>query len=188
MTPQGTLQRRIEHVVTIPYPITLHKVGPFPPFSSDCPFPSKALNDLNLTFPLPAVDWTPEDGYPHDAPADGFPWRPKGNIVIFTYKTMECIFVWLMYCVVTGIGTHHGLTLVLDANIEEYYCASTKSAGFKVKVTSESMSRLYLLKTYYFIIYLHHIIILLHQSAKKNRWCSYRGYHFEITIEGVQTE
>lgn len=31
-----------------------------------------------------------------------------------------------------GIGTHHGLTLVLDANIEEYYCASTSSPGFKV--------------------------------------------------------
>ncbi|XP_075983418.1 pickpocket protein 28-like [Anticarsia gemmatalis] len=68
----------------------------------------KSLNDLNLTFPLPAVDWTPEDGYPPDAPADGFPWRPR------------------------GIGTNHGLTLVLDANIAEYYCASTKSAGFKI--------------------------------------------------------
>ncbi|KAH9641441.1 hypothetical protein HF086_006057 [Spodoptera exigua] len=68
----------------------------------------RSLNDLNITFPSPAVDWTPEDGYPVDAPPDGFPWRPK------------------------GIGTHHGLTLVLDANIAEYYCASTKSAGFKI--------------------------------------------------------
>ncbi|RVE50284.1 hypothetical protein evm_005119 [Chilo suppressalis] len=68
----------------------------------------KSLNDLNLTFPLPAVDWTPEDGYPPDAPANGFPWRPK------------------------GIGTNHGLTLILDANIAEYYCASTKSVGFKI--------------------------------------------------------
>ncbi|CAH0595363.1 unnamed protein product [Chrysodeixis includens] len=37
----------------------------------------RALNDLNLTFPSPAVDWTPENGYPPDAPSDGFPWRPK---------------------------------------------------------------------------------------------------------------
>ncbi|KAL0818256.1 hypothetical protein ABMA28_008749 [Loxostege sticticalis] len=68
----------------------------------------KSLNDLNLTFPSPAVDWTPEKGYPPDAPVDGFPWRPK------------------------GIGTSKGLTLVLNANIAEYYCASTKSAGFKI--------------------------------------------------------
>ncbi|XP_013189656.2 pickpocket protein 28 [Amyelois transitella] len=68
----------------------------------------KSLNDLNLTFPLPAVDWTPEDGYPPDAPQNGFPWRPK------------------------GVGTNHGLSLVLDANIEEYYCSSTKSTGFKI--------------------------------------------------------
>ncbi|XP_039752611.1 pickpocket protein 28-like [Pararge aegeria] len=68
----------------------------------------KALNDLNFTFPLPTVDWTPESGYPTDAPDDGFPWKPK------------------------GIGTDHGLTLVLDANLEEYYCASTKSTGFKI--------------------------------------------------------
>ncbi|XP_045539292.1 pickpocket protein 28 [Papilio machaon] len=66
------------------------------------------LNDLNLTFPSPSVDWTPEGGYPADAPPDGFPWKPK------------------------GIGTNHGLTLVLDANIAEYYCASTKSMGFKI--------------------------------------------------------
>ncbi|XP_072934740.1 pickpocket protein 28-like [Epargyreus clarus] len=68
----------------------------------------KDLNDLNLTFPSPAVDWTAEHGYPDDAPSDGFPWKPK------------------------GVGTDHGLTLVLDANIAEYYCASTKSTGFKI--------------------------------------------------------
>ncbi|KAL4711876.1 hypothetical protein ACJJTC_006045 [Scirpophaga incertulas] len=68
----------------------------------------KELNDLNLTFPLPAVDWTPEGGYPPNAPENGFPWKPK------------------------GVGTKHGLTLVLDANVAEYYCASTESAGFKI--------------------------------------------------------
>ncbi|XP_045516892.1 pickpocket protein 28-like [Pieris brassicae] len=63
---------------------------------------------MNITFPSPAVDWTPENGYPDDAPHDGFPWKPQ------------------------GIGTDHGLTLILDANIAEYYCASTKSVGFKI--------------------------------------------------------
>lgn len=64
---------------------------------------------MNLTFPLPAVDWTPETGYPADAPPNGFPWKPK------------------------GVGVNHGLTLILDANIAEYYCASTYSTGFKVR-------------------------------------------------------
>ncbi|XP_048482173.1 pickpocket protein 28 isoform X4 [Plutella xylostella] len=68
----------------------------------------KDLYDLNLTFPLPAVDWTPEGGYPPDSPESGFPWRPLGT------------------------GTHHGLTLVLDTNIDEYYCGSTSSPGFKI--------------------------------------------------------
>ncbi|XP_063368781.1 pickpocket protein 28-like [Cydia amplana] len=68
----------------------------------------KDLNDMNFTFPLPSVDWTPEGGYPADAPYNGFPWRPR------------------------GIGTDHGLTLVLDANVAEYYCASTKSPSFKI--------------------------------------------------------
>ncbi|KAM3963999.1 pickpocket protein 28 [Aphomia sociella] len=68
----------------------------------------KSLNDLNLTFPLPAVDWTPEGGYPKKSPRNGFPWRPQ------------------------GVGTHHGLSLILDANIEEYYCSSTRSTGFKI--------------------------------------------------------
>ncbi|XP_049879674.1 pickpocket protein 28-like [Pectinophora gossypiella] len=68
----------------------------------------KNINDMNITFPSPSVDWTPEGGYPPDSPPDGFPWRPK------------------------GVGTHHGLSLVVDANVAEYYCASTKSAGFKI--------------------------------------------------------
>ncbi|XP_047999617.1 pickpocket protein 28 [Leguminivora glycinivorella] len=68
----------------------------------------KELNDMNITFPLTPVDWTPEGGYPADAPFNGFPWRPR------------------------GIGTDHGLTLVLDANVAEYYCASTKSPSFKI--------------------------------------------------------
>lgn len=35
---------------------------------------------MNITFPSPAVDWTPEGGYPPDAPDDGFPWKPKGKV------------------------------------------------------------------------------------------------------------
>ncbi|XP_061382293.1 pickpocket protein 28-like isoform X1 [Danaus plexippus] len=68
----------------------------------------RELNDMNITFPNPSVEWTPESGFPDDAPPDGFPWRPQ------------------------GIGTDHGLTLLLDANVAEYYCSSTKTTGFKV--------------------------------------------------------
>ncbi|PSN50939.1 hypothetical protein C0J52_08126 [Blattella germanica] len=49
------------------------------------------LSDLNVTFPIPAVDWTPEDGYPTNTPTGTLPWRPR------------------------GAGSHLGLTLLLDA-------------------------------------------------------------------------
>lgn len=52
---------------------------------------SRSLNDLNITFPSPVVDWTPEDGYPPDAPSDGFPWRPKGNKKCLAIQLFENI-------------------------------------------------------------------------------------------------
>lgn len=39
----------------------------------------RELNDMNITFPNPSVEWTPESGFPDDAPPDGFPWRPQGQ-------------------------------------------------------------------------------------------------------------
>lgn len=33
---------------------------------------------------------------------------------------------------VTGAGSHLGLTIVADAALDEYYCSSTVSTGFKV--------------------------------------------------------
>lgn len=68
----------------------------------------KDLSDLNVTFPNPSANWTPENGYPPNTPAEYTPWRP-----------------W-------GAGNHLGLTLVLDAEIGEYYCSSEVSYGFKV--------------------------------------------------------
>nr|XP_046475640.1 pickpocket protein 28 isoform X2 [Neodiprion pinetum] len=66
------------------------------------------MSDLNVTFPFTSVDWTPEQGYASKTPADSIPWRPY------------------------GAGRHLGLTLVLDAEISEYYCSSTASIGFKM--------------------------------------------------------
>ncbi|XP_069692716.1 pickpocket protein 28-like [Periplaneta americana] len=68
------------------------------------------LSDLNVTFPRDAANWTPEGGYPPNTPTGTLPWRPR------------------------GAGSHLGLTLILDANIDDYYCSSTSSIGFKVRL------------------------------------------------------
>ena len=74
---------------------------------------SRDLSDLNVTFPTPTADWTPENGYPSNATADTLPWRAF------------------------GAGAHLGLTLVLDVEAREFYCSTSAGVGFKVKnVTS----------------------------------------------------
>ncbi|KAG7200622.1 hypothetical protein KM043_001178 [Ampulex compressa] len=70
--------------------------------------PRRDWSDLNITFPFNSSDWNPEDGYDLDVQPDTIPWRPY------------------------GAGQFYGLTLVLDADIKEYYCSSTASVGFKV--------------------------------------------------------
>ncbi|CAK9808428.1 Pickpocket protein 28 [Anthophora quadrimaculata] len=64
--------------------------------------------DLNITFPFNTIDWTPETGYNDSTSADSIPWRPY------------------------GAGQFYGLTLVLDADMDEYYCSSSASVGFKM--------------------------------------------------------
>ncbi|XP_034254856.1 pickpocket protein 28-like [Thrips palmi] len=69
----------------------------------------RELSDLNITWPYPSADWTPETGYPEqDRSVLETPWRP------------------------VGIGTHLGLTITLDSELHDYYCSSTSSAGFKM--------------------------------------------------------
>ncbi|XP_012136271.1 pickpocket protein 28 isoform X2 [Megachile rotundata] len=65
-------------------------------------------SDLNITFPYTSIDWTPETGYDSNVAVDSIPWRPY------------------------GAGQFYGLTLVLDADVAEYYCSSTASVGFKM--------------------------------------------------------
>ncbi|KAK7604719.1 hypothetical protein V9T40_005905 [Parthenolecanium corni] len=65
-------------------------------------------SDLNATFPFTSIDWTPEKGYDEDTPLNHVPWRP-----------------W-------GAGSHLGLTIILNAELDEYYCSSEASHGFKV--------------------------------------------------------
>ncbi|XP_078032975.1 pickpocket protein 28 [Augochlora pura] len=64
--------------------------------------------DLNNTFPFNSIDWNPETGYEGNLHTESLPWRPY------------------------GAGQFYGLTLVLDADIAEYYCSSTASVGFKM--------------------------------------------------------
>jgi hypothetical protein len=78
---------------------------------------SRDLSDLNVTFPAPTADWTPENGYPSNITADTIPRRAF------------------------GAGAHLGLTLVLDAEADEFYCTSSAGVGFKVKdVTSNLLA------------------------------------------------
>ncbi|KAG5332814.1 PPK28 protein, partial [Acromyrmex heyeri] len=65
-------------------------------------------SDLNITYPSESVDWNAEKGYDASMSSDVIPWRPY------------------------GAGLIYGLTLALDADIDEYYCSSTAGAGFKM--------------------------------------------------------
>lgn len=65
--------------------------------------------DFNITYPSQSIDWNAEKGYDANMPADVLPWRPY------------------------GAGLYYGLTLVLDVDMDEYYCSSTAGAGFKVR-------------------------------------------------------
>jgi amiloride-sensitive sodium channel len=69
---------------------------------------ARNLTDLNVTFPTPTADWTPENGYPSNATADTLPWRAF------------------------GAGAHLGLTLVLDVEADEFYCSTSAGVGFKL--------------------------------------------------------
>lgn len=74
------------------------------------------MPELNITYPYESVSWSPEGGYPESVRVDEVPWRS-----------------W-------GPGSHLGLTVVLDANLDEYYCSSEVSMGFKVPTTINSLS------------------------------------------------
>ena len=54
------------------------------------------------------IEWTPEDGFPKNVSNITFP-RPAA-----------------------GSGANLGLSIVLNAKIDDYFCSSTSSSGFKV--------------------------------------------------------
>lgn len=54
------------------------------------------------------LDWSPEKGYPKELPNSFYPRAAQGD------------------------GMSDGLTLILDGDIDNYYCSSTNGPGFKV--------------------------------------------------------
>lgn len=63
---------------------------------------------MSETGNLTAVEWTPEDGWKNGSRSTTYP-RPAA-----------------------GPGSHMGMTVILEAGLEDYYCSSGNSAGFKV--------------------------------------------------------
>ncbi|CAH1108555.1 unnamed protein product [Psylliodes chrysocephalus] len=70
--------------------------------------PSEVSLQLNQTYSEYIYDWTPETGFPEGYNDTYIPKRPL------------------------GAGAHLGLSIVLDAQVDEYYCSSTSSIGFKI--------------------------------------------------------
>ncbi|XP_060517750.1 pickpocket protein 28-like [Cylas formicarius] len=69
----------------------------------------KDIGILNQTYPSNVYDWNPESGFQHATEDENIvPKRPL------------------------GAGAHLGLSVILDAQIDNYYCSSTSSTGFKV--------------------------------------------------------
>lgn len=68
------------------------------------------FDSVSKTGNLTAVEWTPENGWKNGSRSKTYP-RPAA-----------------------GPGSHMGLTVILEAGLEDYYCSSGNSAGFKVRL------------------------------------------------------
>ncbi|KAF5280680.1 hypothetical protein FQA39_LY05328 [Lamprigera yunnana] len=79
--------------------------------------------ELKYNYPIMVENWNPERGFDKDPVFESVPWRVEGGCDILILKFYERIL---------GSGEYFGLTLVLDANLDEYYCSSTESTGFKM--------------------------------------------------------
>lgn len=78
--------------------------------SSRFMFTREARTRINHSRPIDfvAVDWSNENGYPEQLPTSYYPVTAEGP------------------------GESKGLSIILNADIEDYFCSSTNTAGFKV--------------------------------------------------------
>lgn len=74
-----------------------------------------------------SIDWTPERGYPENVIKSAISPKPAAgsfdNIIISWNEKIKCFRL--------GSGSHLGLYVILNADVHDYYCSSTNSAGFK---------------------------------------------------------
>lgn len=92
---------------------------------------SGQFNEIGYSDEL-ANDWTPETGFrsqelkknPNSFPQAGIGTIPKNENKMY-FKNCNKL---------SGSGNHLGFSVILNADIADYYCLSTKSYGFKVLV------------------------------------------------------
>lgn len=86
-----------------------------------------------------AVDWTPETGFSPQLPtiiSDHFYPRPGIGKLILVFHEIRIKSIIILLHFRSGSGSHLGLTLILNANADDYHCSSTNSVGFKVLLHS----------------------------------------------------
>lgn len=66
------------------------------------------FDSVSNTGNLTAVEWTPEDSWKNGSRDTTYPRASAGP------------------------GSHMGLSVILEAGLDDYYCSSGNSAGFKV--------------------------------------------------------
>lgn len=66
------------------------------------------MNDYERADNSVPINWNPESGYPKVLPSNYYPRAASGT------------------------GVSMGLSLVLDAELDNYYCSTTNGPGFKV--------------------------------------------------------
>ncbi|XP_058451931.1 pickpocket protein 28 [Malaya genurostris] len=83
------------------------------------------FNNLDPSFMLQHDDITKYQDNDPTNPFQPIEWTPEGGFVgVKTNQTFPRA--------IAGTGAHMGLTVVLDANVNDYFCSSTSSQGFKM--------------------------------------------------------
>jgi len=74
-----------------------------------------------------AVHWNPQTGYQTELPRYYYPRKAGGKFL----KSFSQILILKF---TTGPGVTNGFSIVLNAQIDDYFCSSTNGAGFKVNI------------------------------------------------------